>query len=279
MLTNTFCHIQGIGLATEKKLWQAGVHHWDQYRHPAPVPLVNSNTLTIEKTLQQSSKSLADNPSFFTQRLPASEHWRIFPHFRSKTAYLDIETTGLGIDSEITTIALYDGKDVSYYINGRNLEDFAHDIYNYQVLVSYNGKTFDIPTIERYFKIKLDKAQIDLRYVLARLGFKGGLKGCEKQLGLNRGVLDGVDGYFAVLLWRQYERYNDEKALESLLAYNIEDTVNLERLLVEAYNRNTATTPFGDELFIDIPQPADIPFQADLDYIQKFKNRNAQYFV
>lgn len=279
MLTNTFCHIQGIGLATEKKLWQAGIHHWDQYRYPAPVPLVNSNALTIEKTLKQSRESLVDDPSFFTGRLPASEHWRIFPHFRSQTAYLDIETTGLGIDSEITTIALFDGKTVKYYINGRNLEDFVHDIYSYQVLVSYNGKTFDIPVIERFFKIRLDQAQIDLRYVLARLGFKGGLKGCEKQLGLNRGILDGVDGYFAVLLWRQYERYNDEKALESLLAYNIEDTVNLERLLVEAYNRNVAANPFGDELFIDIPKPADIPFQADLDYIRKFKTQNAQYMI
>ena len=146
-------------------------------------------------------------------------------------------------------------------------------------MVSYNGKTFDIPVIERFFKIRLDQAQIDLRYVLARLGFKGGLKGCEKQLGLNRGVLDGVDGYFAVLLWRQYERYNDEKALESLLAYNIEDTVNLERLLVEAYNRNVAANPFGEELFIEIPEQADIPFQADLDYIRKFKDRNAQYMI
>ena len=87
-----------------------------------------------------------------------------------------------------------------------NLDDFVNDIEKYQVIVSYNGKSFDIPFLERFFRIRLHHAQIDLRYVLARLGVKGGLKGCEKQLGLHRGNLDGVDGYFAVLLWHRYCR-------------------------------------------------------------------------
>ena len=30
------------------------------------------------------------------------------------------------------------------------------------------------------------------------LGFKGGLKGCERQLGLDRGNLKDIDGFFAV---------------------------------------------------------------------------------
>jgi hypothetical protein len=93
----------------------------------------------------------------------------------------------------------------------------------------------------------------------------------QRQIGINRGDLDGVDGFFAVLLWREYERYNDEKALETLLAYNIEDTVNLERLLVEAYNRNIAATPFAQELSIPFPGPADIPFQADRECVERLR--------
>jgi len=271
MLSHTFCHIQGIGLATERRLWEAGVHGWDDWREPPPVQLTNSNTRTITTTLAHSRNSLIDHPSFFTDRLTASEHWRIFPHFRDKTAYIDIETTGLGYDAEITTIALYDGEQVYSYVNGKNLEDFVHDIYHYQVLVSYNGKSFDVPFLERFFKIKLNHSHIDLRYIMARLGFKGGLKGCEKQLGINRGALDGVDGFFAVLLWRQYQQYGDEKALETLLAYNIEDTVNLERLLIEGYNRNIASTPFAEELFIDFPESPLIPFQPDLDCVERIK--------
>lgn len=273
MLPHTFCHIQGIGLATEKKFWQAGIHSWDDWRQQSPVQPANSNAKTINTTLAMSRDSLHTHPSFFTDRLASSEHWRIFPHFRRALAYIDIETTGLDHDAEITTIALYDGETVYCYVNGRNLEEFVDDIYNYQVLVSYNGKSFDIPFLERFFKIKLDHAHIDLRYVLARLGFKGGLKGCEKQLGMSRGLLDGVDGFFAVLLWQQYQQYGDEKALETLLAYNIEDTINLERLLVEGYNRNIAATPFGDELFIDLPAPPRIPFQPDLNCVEKIKAR------
>ncbi len=228
------------------------------------------------RVLQNSLVALENDPSFFTRQLSSSEPWRIFPHYRDRTAYLDIETTGLDDAAEVTTIALYNGHEVFTYINGRNLDDFVRDIQKYQVIVSYNGKSFDIPFLERYFRIRLDHAQIDLRYVLARLGFKGGLKGCEKQLGMNRGNLDGVDGYFAVLLWHQYLHNNDESALETLLAYNIEDTVNLERLMVEAYNRNVLATPFAEKLLLPFPAPPPNPFVADYDCIERIKR--SQYY-
>ncbi|MBW1642466.1 MAG: ribonuclease H-like domain-containing protein, partial [Deltaproteobacteria bacterium] len=93
-----------------------------------------------------------------------------------------------------------------------------------------------IPFIENQFGLKLDHSHIDLRYVLVGLGFSGGLKGCERQLGINRGDLSGVDWYFAVLLWNDYIRNNNKRALETLLAYNIEDVVNLEKLMVISYN-------------------------------------------
>jgi hypothetical protein len=223
------------------------------------------------RTLSGSLAALEGDPCFFTDKLGSTEPWRIFPDYRERTAYLDIETTGLEDSAEVTTIALYDGKEVFTYVNGINLNDFVDDIGRYQVIVSYNGKSFDIPVLERFFRITLDQAQIDLRYVLARLGLKGGLKGCEKQLGMNRGNLDGVDGYFAVLLWRRYRDFNDEKALATLLAYNIEDAVNLERLAVEAYNRNVLSTPFAEQLLLPFPDPPPLPYQADYDCIDRIK--------
>ena len=238
---------------------------------PIPFRLPAAARFDLKGTLEQSRLALPANPHFFTARLPATEVWRIFPHYRHKTVYLDIETTGLGEGSEITTIALYDGQKILTYVNGKNLDDFVDDITNYQVIVSYNGRTFDIPFLEKFFKIKLDHAQIDLRYVLARLGLKGGLKGCEKQLGMNRGELDGVDGYFAVLLWQQYIKYNDTGALETLLAYNISDTVNLERLAVEAYNRNIAVTPFAGELTLPLPALPHLEIQPDRACVKKIR--------
>lgn len=272
MLHHTFCHIAGIGSKTEIKLWENGIDSWDKWTEKPPIKLPNSIIQEIPALLEASQEALKMNdPSFFTQRLPSSDHWRIFPHFRKHTGYLDIETSGMAAGAEITTISLYDGINLRYYVNGKNLEDFVEDISSFKVLVSYNGKSFDIPYLERFFNIRLSQAQIDLRYVLAKLGLKGGLKGCEKQLGLNRGVLDGIDGSFAPLLWHEYETYNNEKALDTLLAYNIEDTVNLERLLVEAYNRNIWDTPFRESLTLPFPPIVDIPFQPDLQLLDRLK--------
>lgn len=269
MLQHTFSHIQGIGRKIEAKLWETGITTWDKWRDPSPIRLSPIIRAEVKETLKNSVAALGDDPKFFTKRLDSSEVWRIFPHYRARTAYLDIETTGLEDFAEITTIALYDGQEVFTYVNGINLHEFIDDINKYQVLVSYNGKSFDIPVLERFFRIKLNQAQIDLRYVLARLGFKGGLKGCEKMLGLHRGSLDGVDGSFAVLLWQRYKRYNDQQALHTLLAYNTLDTVNLERLAVEAYNRNVAGSPFGEELLLPFPIAPEMPFHADPGYVER----------
>lgn len=273
MLTHTFCHIPGLGLKTEQLLWQAGIKRWNDWQNPPPVRMKTGCPAEIPGMLEDSRRALTADPAFFTSRLAASEHWRIFPHFRGETAFLDIETTGLADSSEITTIAVYDGREIHVFVNGRNLEQFPEFIAPFRVLVTYNGRTFDIPFIERFFRIRLRQAQIDLRYVLARLGFKGGLKGCEKKLGIGRGQLDGVDGYFAVLLWHEYEKYGDERALETLLAYNIEDTVNLERLAVEAYNRNLSATPFAEELALALPTPPSLPCNPDPACIERIRGR------
>jgi hypothetical protein len=263
MLTKTFIHIQGIGLKTETALWRAGTLDWEDFRRLSPAFIAPAKTAAILEIIAESRRHLTARPDYFTGLLPASQHWRIFPHFRKTTAFLDIETTGLGAYCDITTIALYDGRTIRHYIQGENLADFPADIMAYDVLVSYNGKSFDIPVIERFFNITLDKAHIDLRYVLNGLGIKGGLKGCEEQLGLNRGELAGVNGYTAVLLWDLYRRTGERRALETLLAYNIMDTVNLELLMVEAYNRSLAATPFREELALPLPGPPQIPFAAD----------------
>jgi uncharacterized protein YprB with RNaseH-like and TPR domain len=174
--------------------------------------------------------------------------------------------------NKITTIALYDGNSIFTYIPGENLNQFKEDIQNYKVLVTYNGKCFDVPFIKRFFGIELNQVHIDLRYVLRSLGYTGGLKGCEKQAGIDRGNLEGVDGYFAVLLWDDYQRNKNPKALETLLAYNIHDVVSLQTLLVLSYNLKLRETPFNETHRLPLPSPPDIPFCADLGTIDRIKS-------
>ena len=186
---------------------------------------------------------------------------------------MDIETTGLDDFHDITTIALYDGKTIRYYVNGENLDEFVDDILDYSVIITYNGKCFDVPFLQRFFNIKMTHTHIDLRYILHSLGYSGGLKGCEIKMGIDRGELKGIDGFFAVLLWEDYIRYGNKEALETLLAYNIEDVVNLEMLMVKAYNMKLDPTPFAEIHRIPEPVSPAIPFQAHRDTVERIRRR------
>ncbi len=127
------------------------------------------------------------------------------------------------------------------------------------------------------FKIKIGQAHIDLRFVLHSLGYRGGLKGCEKSLGIDRGDLSEVDGFFAVLLWEDFKRNKNQKALETLLAYNIQDVVNLETLMTIAYNKKLKDTPFEKARRLSPPSSPLIPFKADTKTINKIKKRLSYY--
>ena len=272
-------HIQSIGAVTEQRLWEAGLSDWDAFTDDISIPLSGKRKYFLQKGIDESRRHLShNNPGYFSRFLPANQSWRFFPEFRNSTAYLDIETTGLDRHYQtITTIALYDGRDVKTYVYGRNLDDFIDEIYKYKVIVTYNGKCFDVPFIESFFNIKLNHAQIDLRYVLHSLGFRGGLKGCERQLGLDRGDLRDVDGFFAVLLWDEFVKTASRQTLETLLAYNVQDAITLEHLMVTAYNLKLKETPFCKHLLIEESKPPANPFRADLETIDRIKGR-AQYW-
>src|SRR5208337_676287 len=148
-----------------------------------------------------------EDPGYFTVKMPTSQHWRMFPDFRSSCSFVDIETTGLShYADQITTIVLYDGRSIRHYVNGENLDDFPEDIQQFRLLVTYNGKCFDLPFIENFFGIKLHQAHIDLRHVLRALGIAGGQKNCERRLGIRRSESADIDGFMAVLLWHEYRR-------------------------------------------------------------------------
>ncbi len=276
MLINTFSHIPGIGPATEEKLWNNGIRTWEDAIHRPES--AGKKTHAIQEGIKTSLGHLKNkNAKYFEDLLPASQHFRLFPEFRDNCAFLDIETTGLETTSVITTIALYDGRSTHYYVQGENLDAFLDEVQKYQVLVTYNGKTFDLPFIQKYFNCQLPHAHIDLRYILKSLGLAGGLKKCEKAMGIDRKELDGVDGYFAILLWEEYQKTNNPKALDTLLAYNIEDVINLETLMVKAYNLKIKETCFSTSHTIPEPAKAMNPIKPDQQIIQKLKSAHYQW--
>ena len=96
------------------------------------------------------------------------------------------------------------------------------------LLVSFNGKRFDVPFLEACYDVDLDRPHLDLLYTCKQLGLSGGLKPIEQAIGIERDRPD-ISGEDAVRLWREHERGKDG-SLETLVSYNREDTKNLQTL-------------------------------------------------
>ena len=276
MLRHTFLHVPGVGYITERRLWAEGLLSWeDCLGHAEARPLSGYIRGTLVPHLEASVKALhGGDARYFGEKLPPGEMWRVYPEFRDSVAFVDIETTGLfhGTDV-ITVIGLFDGKSTKVFVRGINLEEFPLEIKKYSLLVTFNGKRFDLPFLRRAFGELPDYiADIDLLYVLKRLGYRGGLKSIERQLGLEReGALQGVDGFLAVLLWREYERGN-QAALHTLVRYNLEDVVNLQYLADIAYNQSVVTLPIPVEpLPVRTKYTVSTPFDPYLiRYLKRF---------
>ena len=236
MLKNTFVHIQGIGSKTEGKIWRKGILTWENFLE-YPGSVISAKVDNFVRMQLKDSLKYINNIAFFNDRLSSSDTWRLFNEFKGRAVYLDIETSGgyMGMD-EITVIGLYDGEKVQTFVNGLNLNEFEIAVSNYDLVITFNGAGFDLPFIRRSFpNISLPSGHIDLRSLLNRLGYKGGLKIIEKEFGLLRGTgIGGMDGLEAIRLWREYQ-WGDQNALDLLIEYNTADTVNLKPLMEKAF--------------------------------------------
>jgi uncharacterized protein len=236
MLEQTFIHIPGIGPKTEQTLWDRGIHTWRDFLDHGGTIISPARDELISVELEASLTN-KENASFFSKRLPPGEMWRTYDTFKNNAVYLDIETTGYYQDAdEITVIGIYDGTDIQTFVNGINLDDFEIAIARYDLVITFNGATFDLPFIRSWFPgVSLPAAHIDLRFLLKKLGLAGGLKRIEKELGINRGTdIDGIDGFEAVRLWSEYQ-WGDKKALKTLIEYNNADIMNLKPLMEMGY--------------------------------------------
>ncbi|MBN2123291.1 MAG: ribonuclease H-like domain-containing protein [Deltaproteobacteria bacterium] len=232
MLEHTFIHVQGIGQKTERNLRQRGILTWEDFLVRGEGIFPSARDRFIRGQLEDSVRHRED-PVFFRDRLPSSEHWRLYEAFRERAVFLDIETGGgdQGLE-EITLIGIYDGREFRSFLNGRDLADFETAIAQYDLVITFNGTSFDLPMIRRFFpNIALPAVHIDLRFVLRRLGYRGGLKKIEKDLGvLRESSIEGMNGLDAVRLWNAY-RWGDRSALDLLIRYNEADVLNLKPLM------------------------------------------------
>jgi uncharacterized protein len=239
MLDRTFMHAQGVGAATERRLWAQGADSWSTFlADPARFRMPKSRMALMMETVGRSPGALARGDFlFFAERLKQREHWRALHAFPGRVAYLDIETCG-GTDFDcVTVIGVSDGKKMQHFIRGENLLDFPDAVEDAAVLVTYFGNGFDLPVLRNAFpRARLNQLHIDLCPTLRRLGLTGGLKLVERDVGILRSLeTRGLGGWDAGPLWRQWY-WGSREALDLLLAYNRDDVVNLVPLARLAYD-------------------------------------------
>ncbi len=229
-IENSFIPVQGVGEATEHRLWENGVTHWDEFEGE-----VVGETLAqrIESFIDEGKSHLTrGNMSFFADAFPSSSHWRLYENVKNDACFLDIETTGLdAARNDVTTVSVHRGGDTKTFVNGDDLTAarLQAEFDDSSLLVTFNGKRFDVPFLETCYDVDVSMPHVDLMYPCKKIGLDGGLKQVEKDLGIDRDKPD-LSGRDAVRLWHQYER-GDEEALETLIEYNRDDTANLEPLM------------------------------------------------
>lgn len=234
MLKRTFLHLPAVGPKRELAIWRAGIADWHDFLDLGEELLPRMIFRLGRRVVQRSIEALQqpDGAAVLAAMLPTAEHWRMWPAF-GRVVFLDIETGG---DADqwggVTVVGLYDGREVVQLVADHNMWSINDCMKGYDVVVTFSGSSFDIPVLKQNFPlIYIPPIHIDLRWVLKRLGYKGGLKRIEKQLGINRpDEVNGMDGYRAVLLWKAHQA-GDPHALQTLLAYNAEDIINLKPIL------------------------------------------------
>lgn len=223
-----------VGRAKEKAIWKQGVGTWDDFLANEVKGVSKNRKEGYDRLIRLAKLNLDyENTLHFRETLPPSEMWRIYPEFKEKAAFVDIEAFGYCI----TVVGIYDGYEVKHFVKGFNLnrEALLRELYKYKLMITFNGSSFDIPMLERFLRHKIRIAHIDLRHVCSRIGLKGGLKSIENQLGFKRmKEVDGMTGEQGAWCWELFHHTGKQEYLDLLLKYNAEDVLNLKPLAEHA---------------------------------------------
>lgn len=189
----------------------------------------------------------------------------------SRWAFLDTETTGLaggsGTLAFLVGVGVISprGFDLKQYFLREQAEEasmlasLANDLAEFDVLVTYNGKSFDVPLLETRYNMNRSKSpftrlkHVDLLYGARRL-WRLKLESCRLQelekriLGHER--VGDVGGAFIPNLYFDYLRNGDAGPLEPILFHNAIDILSLACLtaIVPQAIREPERLKHGEEL-------------------------------
>lgn len=170
----------------------------------------------------------------------------------NKTVFLDTETTGLagGAGTYIFLVGVGYFEGDRFCVRQYFMRDFNEErallsalndlLTNFKAVVTYNGKTFDLPLMKsRYImsgmKMSLeDPYHFDLLYPARRL-WKRRLENCSLST-VERDILgvirdDDVPGYLIPEIYFKYLRTKDARAIKQVFEHNLQDILSLVALV------------------------------------------------
>ena len=170
----------------------------------------------------------------------------------NKTIFLDTETTGLagGTGTYIFLIGVGYFEEDQFCVRQYFMRDYNEErallsavndlLGKFKAVVTYNGKTFDLPLMEsRYImsgmKINLeDPYHFDLLYSARRL-WKRRLESCSLST-VERDILkvsrtDDVPGYLIPEIYFRYLKTKDARTMKQVFEHNLQDILSLVALV------------------------------------------------
>lgn len=225
MIQQCFTFLPGISEKLDRAIKKQGVKDWDAFLSVKSIKGISKKRKYFyDKELRKAKEALFnENVEYFARM---KETWRLYDHFKDEVCFLDIE----GIGNDIILIGLFDGYDTKTMVKNVNLykELLEAELKKYKLLVTFNGSSYDLPKIKRYFNLDINIPHIDLRHLCNRMNLNGGLKQVEEMLGIDRPQHLKGTGEIVVDLWRTFLASGDRGYLDLLVRYNEEDVINLK---------------------------------------------------
>ena len=218
---------------------------------------------------QHTLTALLDQPLEIAARLARDERLAGVDHQR--IAFVDTETTGLaggtGTYAFLVGVGVFEGDRFTihqffmrdYHEEPAQMQALGELLDGMEAVVSFNGKSFDLPLLETRFIMtrqspRLDGApHLDLLPVARRL-WKYRLPSCalssleEEILGVQRTHAD-VPGWLIPSLYAEYARTGDAREMPRIFYHNAQDILSLVTLTVQQ----------GELLALSLPLETGIP--------------------
>lgn len=232
LIDRSLCQLRGISRVEERRYHEAEIADVDALLRYLALHGSMSLLKRVEPQVIRFRKAqVLGMMDVMVNMFPVGTRARVVSDRLEKTLFFDIETDGVAPPrAHVTLIASSMNGVERVFVRGVDLLEFLELWNKAEVIVSFNGKHFDVPILMREFGLSRIPAHVDLLDEARHYGLKGGLKAIEGRIGFRREENDCCNGLEAVEFWRRCRDEGNVESLTALMRYNLDDVRSLVAL-------------------------------------------------